>query len=136
MLGGVADRRGVKLLKAKAWGQGLDRLEVVIERREARIAVVGLGYVGLPLAVEFAKAGFPVVSIDADVTKVEAIQRGECYIEDVNADEVRELVQASRLTATADWDVAAGADALIVCVPTPFNRNKEPDLSAVTSATE
>jgi UDP-N-acetyl-D-glucosamine dehydrogenase len=114
----------------------LDRLEVVIERREARVAVVGLGYVGLPLAVEFAKAGFPVVGIDADITKVEAIQRGECYIEDVNADDVRDLVQADRLTATADWDAVARADAVIICVPTPFNRNKEPDLSAVRGATE
>jgi UDP-N-acetyl-D-glucosamine dehydrogenase len=114
----------------------LDRLESAIERREARIGIVGLGYVGLPLAVEFAKAGFPVVGIDADVTKVEAIQRGECYIEDVNADEVRGLVQSGRLTSTADWDAAGRADVLVICVPTPFNRNKEPDLSAVTSATQ
>jgi UDP-N-acetyl-D-glucosamine dehydrogenase len=114
----------------------LDTLEAIIERREACVAIVGLGYVGLPLAVEFAKAGFPVVGIDADRTKVEAIQRGECYIEDVNADDVRGLVQAGRLTATADWNAAERSDVIIVCVPTPFNRNKEPDLSAVTSATE
>ena len=114
----------------------MDRLEAIIERREARIGIVGLGYVGLPLAVEFAKVGFPVVGIDADGTKVDALGRGECYIEDVNADDVRALVQGGRLTATTDWDAAALADVLIICVPTPFNRNKEPDLSAVTSATE
>jgi len=113
----------------------LDRLESVIERREARIGVVGLGYVGLPLAVEFAKAGFPVTGIDADVTKVGAIQRGECYIDDVNADEMRGLVKSGRLTSTSDWDAGGLADVLVICVPTPFNRNKEPDLSAVTSAT-
>ncbi len=113
-----------------------DTLESRIERREACVGVVGLGYVGLPLAIEFAKAGFPVVGLDADLDKVEAIRRGECYIEDVNADDVRQLVDNGRFTATGDWSVAAQADVLIVCVPTPFNRNKEPDLSAVTSATE
>lgn len=117
-------------------GAALDRLEAALERREACVAVVGLGYVGLPLAVEFAKAGFSVVGVDTDVAKVEAIQRGECYIEDVDADEVHQLVQAGRLAATADWSEVARADAVVICVPTPFNRNKEPDLSAVTGATE
>jgi UDP-N-acetyl-D-glucosamine dehydrogenase len=114
----------------------MDTLETLIEKREACVGIIGLGYVGLPLAVAFGKAGFPVVGIDADVSKVEAIRRGECYIEDVSAEDVRELVQAGRLSATTDWDEARRADALIICVPTPFNRNKEPDLSAVTGATE
>jgi UDP-N-acetyl-D-glucosamine dehydrogenase len=76
-----------------------------------------------------------VVAIEADVAKVEALERGECYIDDVNADELRALVQAGRLTSTPDWDAAGRADVCVICVPTPFNRNKEPDLSAVTSAT-
>jgi UDP-N-acetyl-D-glucosamine dehydrogenase len=113
----------------------LSSLETLIERREARVGIVGLGYVGLPLAIEFAKAGFSVVAVDIDEAKVEAIRRGESYIEDVNGDDVRTLSQAGRLTATASWDVAAEADILIISVPTPFNRNKEPDLSAVTGAT-
>jgi len=135
MLAVVAEWRAVDV-ESRIMRVPLDRLEAVLERREACIAVVGMGYVGLPLAVEFGKAGYSVVGIDRDLTKVAALQRGECYIEDVNADEVRELVHAGRLTATADWDAVARADAVIVCVPTPFNRNKEPDLSAVTTATE
>ncbi|MBI3628104.1 MAG: nucleotide sugar dehydrogenase [Candidatus Rokubacteria bacterium] len=112
----------------------MERLEALIERRVARIGVVGLGYVGLPLAVEFAKAGFPVVGIDVEKSKVERIARGENYIDDVREDDLRELVRTGRLSATTDWGIAADLDVLILCVPTPFNRNKEPDLSAVTEA--
>jgi UDP-N-acetyl-D-glucosamine dehydrogenase len=98
--------------------------------------VVGLGYVGLPLAVEFGKAGFPVTGIDVDPRKVERIARGESYIEDVPGDEVAALVRDGRLQATTDWAVTSELDAVIICVPTPFNRNKEPDLSYVVGAAE
>ncbi len=97
---------------------------------------MGLGYVGLPLAVEFGKAGFPVTGIDVDPKKVERIARGESYIEDVPGDEVAELVRAGRLTATSDWSTTSELDAIVICVPTPFNRNKEPDLSYVVGAAE
>jgi UDP-N-acetyl-D-glucosamine dehydrogenase len=112
----------------------LDNLESLIERRAARVGIIGLGYVGLPLAVEFAKAGFPVVGIDVDPSRVERVARGENYIDDIQPDELRQLAQSGRLTATSDWDAFAAADVMIVCVPTPFNRNKEPDLSAIEHA--
>lgn len=95
---------------------------------------MGLGYVGLPLAVEFAKAGFAVVGIDVDPRKVAALTAGRSYIDDVPADDVREVVAAGRLKATTDWDVIGDLHAVVICVPTPFNRNKEPDLSAVAAA--
>jgi UDP-N-acetyl-D-glucosamine dehydrogenase len=112
----------------------LEKLEPLIERRSARIGVIGLGYVGLPLAVEFAKAGFPVLGIDVDPSRVERLVRGENYIDDVQGDELRQLVQTGKLSATTDWGQFAASDVLIICVPTPFNRNREPDLSAVEEA--
>jgi UDP-N-acetyl-D-glucosamine dehydrogenase len=115
-------------------GCGVLELETLIERRVARVGVVGLGYVGLPLAVEFAKAGFTVVGIDVDRSKVERVLRGENYIADVEDSELQSAVRTGRLSATDDWNVVVDLDVLIVCVPTPFNRNKEPDLSAVVAA--
>ena len=102
----------------------------------ADIAIVGAGYVGLPLAVEFARAGRAVVCIDADTRKVEAIGRGESYIEDVPSPLLAELVAAGTLTATADYAAVADADAILICLPTPLSRNREPDLEILTGATE
>ena len=110
-------------------------LESRIDQRECRVGVVGLGYVGLPLAVEFARAGFEVVGLDVDGTKAARVARGENYVDDVNADELRDLVARGRLTATSDWVRAGALDVIVICVPTPFNKNREPDLSAVTDAT-
>ncbi len=99
------------------------------------VAIVGAGYVGLPLAVEFARAGQAVVCIEADERKVAAIRRGESYIEDVPSALLAELHTAGTLSATADIAAAAAADAIIICLPTPLSRNREPDLSIVTAAT-
>jgi UDP-N-acetyl-D-glucosamine dehydrogenase len=101
----------------------------------ADIAIVGAGYVGLPLAVEFARAGRTVVCIEADGRKVEAIGRGESYVEDVPAADLAALVEDGKLTATGDYAVAGDADAVLVCLPTPLSRNREPDLSIITAAT-
>ena len=100
------------------------------------IAIVGAGYVGLPLAVEFARAGRTVVCIEADPRKVEAIGRGESYVEDVPAADVAALVEAGTLSATEDFAAVADADAVLICLPTPLSRNREPDLSIVTAATQ
>jgi UDP-N-acetyl-D-glucosamine dehydrogenase len=111
-------------------------LEDRIERREARICVVGLGYVGLPLAVEFARLGFPVTGLDVDQERVSAILRGESYIQDVSGDDVSRLLREGNLTATADGEVLAEMDVIFICVPTPFTKTKTPDLSYVVAASE
>jgi UDP-N-acetyl-D-glucosamine dehydrogenase len=107
-----------------------------LEDRSAQIAILGLGYVGLPLAVVFAEAGFNVVGIDPDAHKVEKIQRGESHIQDVSASQVRHLVAAGRLHATTDFAVLEEVDAVSICVPTPLRKTGDPDLSYILSATE
>jgi UDP-N-acetyl-D-glucosamine dehydrogenase len=104
--------------------------------RSARVGVVGLGYVGLPLAVELARAGFHTTGIDIDQRKVQAVCRGESYIQDVAQDDVAQLTRAGRLTATADASVIRGLDTINICVPTPLRKTKDPDLSYVVSSVE
>jgi UDP-N-acetyl-D-glucosamine dehydrogenase len=107
----------------------------VVERR-ARIGVVGLGYVGLPLAVEFSRAGFSVVGIDLDRAKTDAVKRGESYIADVPAAAVRELVDAGRLTASVSFDPVAELDCVLICVPTPLRKTRDPDISYIVGAVD
>ncbi len=108
----------------------------VINARSARVGVVGLGYVGLPLAVEFAKAGYTVTGIDLALGKIDAINRGESYIPDVPTHEVGEAVKAGKLTATSDFSVVANLDTVNICVPTPLRKTKDPDMSYIVSAVE
>jgi UDP-N-acetyl-D-glucosamine dehydrogenase len=103
---------------------------------EARVGTIGLGYVGLPLAVEFASAGLRVLGFDIAEEKVAAINRGESYVKDVPAARVAEHVQAGRLVASADFAGLAECDAIIICVPTPLGKTKDPDLSMVVDASE
>lgn len=109
-------------------------VEARIKDRTARIGIIGLGYVGLPLAAETAKAGFSVVAVDIDATRAAAVNRGESYIADVREEDLRRLVEAERLTATTSYDALRRADILIICVPTPLTKSKEPDLSYILSA--
>src|SRR4029078_10940970 len=102
--------------------------------RKARPGVIGLGYVGLPLAIEFAHAGFRAVGIDVDQRKVDAINAGQSYIVDPAAEEVASLVATGRLTATADFDVIADCDTINICVPTPLRQTKEPDMTFILAA--
>jgi len=95
------------------------------------IAVVGMGYVGLPLALHFARAGVGVVGLDVDAAKVEALNRGESYLRQFPASSIAEVVEAGRLEATRDFARIAGVDAVILCVPTPLDGHREPDLSYV-----
>ncbi len=111
-------------------------LEHSINQREARICVIGLGYVGLPLAVEFARLGFSVAGLDVDETKVGAINEGQSYIQDVDSADVAEVIQAGYLSATVDYDVLKDVDVIFICVPTPFTKAKTPDLSYVVAATQ
>jgi UDP-N-acetyl-D-glucosamine dehydrogenase len=100
-----------------------------IHTRQARAGVVGLGYVGLPLAVEMARSGLACVGIDVDAKKVSAISRGESYIPDVLSADVQSLLADGRLSATTDFSVVAELDTVNICVPTPLRKTKEPDLS-------
>ena len=111
-------------------------LKEKLETRQARIGVIGLGYVGLPLAVEFAKAGFDVTGFDVDGSKVAEINAGRSYILDVQSDEVASNVKAGRLRATTDMSTLAEMDAVDICVPTPLRKTKDPDMSYVVSAAE
>jgi len=111
-----------------------ESLRAEIQARRAPVAVLGLGYVGLPLAVSFAAEGFPVVGIDLDEAKVAAIRAGRSYIPDVPDAEVARLRKSGRLDATGDAAALAGVRAAIVCVPTPLRKTKDPDLSFVTAA--
>jgi len=107
-----------------------------IESRTAKIGVIGLGYVGLPLAVEFAGRGFDVTGFDLDPRKVAEINAGRSYIGDVPTGDVAAGVSAGRLRATADMAVLGEMDVVDICVPTPLNKTRDPDLSYVISAVE
>jgi UDP-N-acetyl-D-glucosamine dehydrogenase len=107
-----------------------------LQQRTARVSVLGLGYVGLPLATVFAEAGFTVVGIDPDQHKVDLLNRGESYILDVSTEQVARLVKAGRLKATADFSAIREADAISICVPTPLRKTGDPDLSYIISANE
>lgn len=105
-----------------------------IEAASAQIAVLGLGYVGLPLAVAFAEAGFSVTGIDVDVDRVEQARAGESYISDVISAHLAQVVRAGRFRATADFTALAQADVVLICVPTPMNKSREPDISYIRLA--
>ena len=129
------------------------------DARSAHVAVIGLGYVGLPLAVAFAEAGYQVTGIDLDARKVDAINRGESYIEDIPSETLARYVMTEAeggrqwavdsrlptayrlptpgsLAATTDFAVLAECDAVSICVPTPLNKTGDPDISYIVSATE
>jgi UDP-N-acetyl-D-glucosamine dehydrogenase len=101
-----------------------------------KVGVVGLGYVGLPLLVEVAKSGFEGVGFDVDLRKVDAINAGQNYIEDVNSEELCQLVSQKRLSATCNWDAVGEMDAISICVPTPLRKTKDPDISFIVSAVD
>jgi UDP-N-acetyl-D-glucosamine dehydrogenase len=107
-----------------------------IRDRKARIGIIGLGYVGLPLAVEFAKEGFDVTGFDVDESKVTEINAGRSYIGDVTTADVAAAVNAGRLHATTDMSKLHNMDAIDICVPTPLRKTKDPDMSYVVSAAE
>jgi len=101
-----------------------------------RIGVIGLGYVGLPLAVVFAEAGVPVLGLDSSVPRVAQVNAGESYIEDVPSPRLAPLVEQGLIQATTSWDGMGNVEAVIICLPTPLDEHREPDLSAVLGATE
>jgi UDP-N-acetyl-D-glucosamine dehydrogenase len=111
-----------------------ERLEAKIRARTARSGIIGLGYVGLPLGVEFAKAGFPVVGIDIGEWKVGRINAGESYVLDVPTSVLGPLVKSGKLSATSDFAAVADLDTINICVPTPLRKTKDPDMSFIDAA--
>ncbi len=105
-----------------------------IQKKRANIAVIGMGYVGLPLAITFANAGFNVTSIDSIQEKVDMINRGESYISDVTNAQLRKHIDNGRIRATSDYSVLAQIDAVSICVPTPLRKTGDPDMSFIASA--
>ena len=109
-----------------------------IQNHQARIAIIGLGYVGLPLAVAFAKSGFSVTGIDVDAAKVDAINRGDSYISDIPSDELRKWTSGRKdsgnIRATTDFSTLSQVDAAIICVPTPLNKTRDPDVRYLMAA--
>lgn len=122
--------------QAVGQASSLDQLVNKIKTRTARVGVVGLGYVGLPLAVEFAQAGFDVVGIDVQQSKVDAFNSGHSYIKDVKDDVFTPLVKSGKLRATSDFSIIRELDTVDICVPTPLRKTKDPDMSFVISATD
>src|SRR5713226_8074009 len=113
-----------------------DEITKLIRDKRARVGVIGLGYVGLPLATEFARKGFNVTGFEVDENKVAEINAGRSYIGDVASEVVKESVAAGRLKATTDFDHLKECDAVIICVPTPLRKTKEPDVSFILAAAE
>ena len=107
-----------------------------IRSRQARIGILGLGYVGLPLATEFARAGFNVTGFDVDNSKTAQINAGTSYIPDVPEAELATEVRAGRLRATSDMRLLGEMDVVDICVPTPLRKTRDPDLSYVVKAVE
>ena len=107
-----------------------------LKEKKARVGILGLGYVGLPLAVVFAEAGFRVTGIDPDSRKVGSLNKGISYIPDVKTEAIEKLVKSGHLTATTDFSLLRETDAVSICVPTPLRQTGDPDMSFISSATE
>lgn len=108
----------------------------LIKRKKACVAVVGLGYVGLPTAVELARAGFKVCGIDVNKSKVASVNAGKTYITDITCDELKDILKMGNFKAFSNFVVLKDADAILICVPTPLDKNKIPDVSYIRSSTE
>src|SRR5579883_3168403 len=114
-----------------------NRADILAEKivsRSARVGIIGLGYVGLPLATEFACAGFHVVGIDVQQSKIDQLRDGHSYVQDVPTEVIHELVTTGQLTATSDFSVVETLDTINICVPTPLRKTKDPDMSYIVTA--
>ena len=107
-----------------------------IEKKEIVVGVVGLGYVGLPLAVEKAKAGFKTIGFDVQKSKVEMVNAGHNYIGDIVDSDLKKLVEEKKLQATSDFSFVKDVDFIAICVPTPLDKHQQPDISCVKNSTE
>ncbi|MCX7724108.1 MAG: nucleotide sugar dehydrogenase [Thermodesulfovibrio sp.] len=106
----------------------------LIKSKQAKIAVIGLGYVGLPLVIEFCKAGFYVIGLDIDREKVKSLKKGKSYIKHINGDIIKEILP--KFKPSTDFSKLKDADCILICVPTPLNKHREPDMSYVFNTTK
>ena len=113
-----------------------EELQDKFQNRSAKIVILGLGYVGLPLATLFAESGFDVTGVEPVLSKVESINRGESYIQDIPSEKIKELIQSGKLKATNDFSALKEADGVSICVPTPLRKTGDPDLSFILVATD
>jgi UDP-N-acetyl-D-glucosamine dehydrogenase len=123
-------------LAQKTLSKDLVALQSKIETRQARIGILGLGYVGLPLALEFAKAGFYVTGFDVDPSRIRLLLSKRSYIGDIPEEEILTLIDKKRFYPTTNFSRLEQMDAIIICVPTPLNKTKDPDISFIASATD
>ena len=107
-----------------------------IKQKQARIGIIGLGYVGLPLVIEFGRAGFHVTGLDIDSTKVDRLNRGESYIKHIPSKILQELVEQKRFESTTDFSSVSNLECILICVPTPLNSNREPDMSFIVATAQ
>ena len=121
---------------AIAESPSVEELAQTFVSRQAKIGVIGLGYVGLPLACAICAAGFQAVGFDIDQTKIDKLERGESYIGNIHNDRVSEFIRDKKLIPTARFEGLAQMDAIILCVPTPLNKNREPDMTYIVRTTE
>ncbi|HUF89537.1 MAG TPA: nucleotide sugar dehydrogenase [Gemmatimonadota bacterium] len=117
-------------------GEHADRLKRAIESKDAGIGVIGLGYVGLPLALSFVARGFRVLGFDVDPRKVDQLNQGVSYIPHMDAERIRQAVDSGRLEATVEFDRLAEPDAIVICVPTPLDVHHEPDMTYIVATSE
>ena len=114
----------------------IHQLETRYHERTANLGIVGMGYVGLPLMLAAVAAGYCVVGFDVDLQKVETINAGKSYFKHISNDLIATATRAAKLRATASFDEVKGVDAIIICVPTPLTRNREPDLTFIEHTAE
>ena len=113
-----------------------DRLREKIQTRQAVIGVVGLGYVGLPLILEFMAERFPTVGFDIDTQKVDLLNQGQSYIKHISADKISQALESKKFRATSDFSELSQVDCILICVPTPLNKYREPDISYIVNTSE
>ena len=109
----------------------MNKLQELIKNKKAKIAVIGLGYVGLPLAVGFAEKGFSVLGLDFDKNKVKKVNQGQSYIKDISSSDLEKVIKKRKLSATTDKKILTKVNVIIICVPTPLDKHNQPDISAL-----
>jgi UDP-N-acetyl-D-glucosamine dehydrogenase len=131
----ISKKSRTKIKKKKVHRENLvSRLEKKIKDRSASVAIIGMGYVGLPLAVEFGRVGFKITGIDISKEKVRTINAGKSDVDDIKDYDVKELIDLRRIRCTGDYSVLKNTDVVIICVPTPLNKTKDPDVSYILAA--